>query len=81
MCVGGIGGVTQQNPPTSSLKLTHHSPLTTPPTDNPQGIGFVEFERHDHALAALRQLNNHPAVFGPERRPIIEFAIENVKVG
>lgn len=45
-----------------------------------QGIGFIEFDRHDHALAALRQLNNSPVAFGAERRPVIEFAIENVKV-
>jgi hypothetical protein len=35
---------------------------------------------HDHAVACLRQLNNNPAAFTNERRPIIEFAIENVKV-
>jgi nucleolar protein 4 len=40
----------------------------------------VEFERHDHALAALRQLNNNPAAFSADRRPIVEFAMENVKV-
>ena len=40
----------------------------------------MEFDRHDHALAALRQLNNNPAAFSADRRPIVEFAIENVKV-
>ncbi len=44
-----------------------------------KGIGFVEFAEHEHALCALRQLNNNPAPFGKEKRPIVEFAIENVK--
>ncbi len=33
-----------------------------------------------HAIAALRQLNNNPKIFGPNRRPIVEFSVENVKV-
>lgn len=44
-----------------------------------RGIGFVEFAEHEHALCALRQLNNSPTVWGKDRRPIIEFAIDNVK--
>jgi hypothetical protein len=35
---------------------------------------------HNHAVACLRQLNNNPTAFTNERRPIIEFAIDNVKV-
>eukprot|EP00850_Spirogloea_muscicola_P018662 SM000173S03031 [mRNA] locus=s173:193351:199506:- [translate_table: standard] len=42
-----------------------------------RGAGFVEFVEHQHALVALRVLNNNPEIFGPECRPIIEFAIEN----
>lgn len=45
-----------------------------------QGLGFVEVAEHEHAVAALRQLNNNPKTFGPSRRPIVEFAVENVKV-
>ncbi|CAD7703982.1 unnamed protein product [Ostreobium quekettii] len=41
--------------------------------------GFVEFYQHDHALATLRQLNANPHVFGPQKRPIVEFAMENAK--
>jgi nucleolar protein 4 len=29
-----------------------------------KGLAFVEFEDHEHALCALRQLNNNPAPFG-----------------
>lgn len=34
----------------------------------PKGIGFVQFSKHSHALTALRQLNNNPAIFSPQRR-------------
>lgn len=42
-----------------------------------KGFAFVEFERHEHALKALRKLNNNPDVFTDIRRPIVEFAIED----
>ncbi len=29
-----------------------------------KGIGFVQFEDHEHALCALRQLNNNPKPWG-----------------
>ena len=41
------------------------------------GYGFVEFANHNDALAALRATNNNPAIFGADRRPIVEFALEN----
>lgn len=41
------------------------------------GFGFVEFANHKDALAALRATNNNPAIFGADRRPIVEFALEN----
>jgi nucleolar protein 4 len=39
--------------------------------------GFVEFVQHEHALAALRYLNNNPNIFGAASRPIVEFALED----
>jgi nucleolar protein 4 len=53
-----------------------------------KGIGFVEFDSHADALACLRMLNNNPEAFlNPkkdnsaaktvDKRPIVEFAIEN----
>lgn len=36
-----------------------------------KGIGFVEFEDHEHALCALRQLNNNPKPFGKVRMPVL----------
>ena len=32
-----------------------------------KGIGFVEFAEHEHALCALRQLNNNPKAFAKVR--------------
>ncbi|MCO5588836.1 hypothetical protein L7F22_042796 [Adiantum nelumboides] len=45
-----------------------------------RGVAFVEFTEHEHALVALRVLNNNPETFGPDRRPIVEFAIENLQM-
>ena len=44
-----------------------------------KGMGFVEFTEHEHALNALRALNNNPNAFSRARRPIVEFAIEDAR--
>ncbi|KAH1186733.1 RNA-binding protein 28 [Mauremys mutica] len=41
------------------------------------GYAFVEFEKHEQALAALRLTNNNPQLFGPHKRPIVEFSLED----
>ncbi|XP_006896132.1 PREDICTED: RNA-binding protein 28 isoform X2 [Elephantulus edwardii] len=41
------------------------------------GYAFVEFQAHEHALAALRHINNNPDIFGPQKRPIVEFSLED----
>ncbi|CAI9718333.1 RNA-binding protein 28-like isoform X2 [Octopus vulgaris] len=43
------------------------------------GYGFVSFQEHQHALTALRNTNNNPDIFGPTKRLIIEFSLENKK--
>ncbi|KAA0715143.1 RNA-binding protein 28 [Triplophysa tibetana] len=43
------------------------------------GYGFVEFEAEEHALQALRHLNNNPEIFGAQKRPIVEFALEDTR--
>jgi nucleolar protein 4 len=45
-----------------------------------KGYAFVEFSEHAHALACLHQLNNNPNIFGDKKRPIIEFAIDNLLI-
>lgn len=42
-----------------------------------KGFGFVEFAEHGHALRAMRHLNNNPEIFSNDKRPIVEFSIEN----
>ncbi|XP_054159617.1 RNA-binding protein 28-like [Oppia nitens] len=42
-----------------------------------KGFAFVELSQHIHALKCLRQLNNNPNIFTPQKRPIVEFSIEN----
>lgn len=44
-----------------------------------KGYGFVEFKEHIHALTALRAINNNPDIFGKSKRPIVEFALEDMR--
>lgn len=44
-----------------------------------KGYGFLEFNTHSHALAALRYLNNNPDIF-EGKRLIVEFSLENKDV-
>ncbi|XP_053114072.1 RNA-binding protein 28 [Hemicordylus capensis] len=41
------------------------------------GYAFVEFPEHEQALAALRHVNNNPQLFGDQKRPIVEFSLED----
>ncbi|KAM7121393.1 RNA-binding protein 28 isoform 1-T1 [Molossus nigricans] len=41
------------------------------------GYAFAEFQEHEHALTALRHINNNPDIFGPQKRPIVEFSLED----
>ncbi|KFO29317.1 RNA-binding protein 28 isoform X2 [Fukomys damarensis] len=41
------------------------------------GYAFAEFQEHEHALRALRHINNNPEIFGPHKRPIVEFSLED----
>lgn len=45
-----------------------------------RGYGFVQFKTHDAALQALKYTNNNPECFGPDRRLIVEFALENQQI-
>jgi len=49
-------------------------------TPKNKGSGFVEFKEHEHALLCLRAINNNPKTFRADRRPIVEFAVEDVRV-
>ena len=71
---------TQANPRVLHAKLLY-DPTRPDAEGKPRsrGIGFVEFAEHEHALVALRALNNNPEVFNKARRPIIEFAVEDAR--
>ncbi|XP_068595474.1 RNA-binding protein 28 [Brachionichthys hirsutus] len=43
------------------------------------GYGFVQFRDHEHALSTLRYLNNNPDIFASQKRPIVEFSLEDSK--
>jgi len=45
-----------------------------------RGFGFVEFMTTEHALEALRKLNNNPSIFTKQKRPIVQFAWRNALV-
>lgn len=72
---------TKQNPQIKQVKiLRDDEKVAKDGLPLSKGLGFVEFKEHQHAVVALRSLNNNPKVFKRDRRPIIEFAIENAKV-
>lgn len=35
------------------------------------GYAFAEFQEHEHALTALRHINNNPDIFGPQKVSLI----------
>ncbi|XP_033629872.1 RNA-binding protein 28-like isoform X1 [Asterias rubens] len=41
------------------------------------GFAFCEFTKHEHALEALRKINNSTEFFGGIKRPIVGFSLEN----
>jgi len=41
------------------------------------GFGFINLSRHELALRVIELLNNNKNVFGPNRRPIVQFSVEN----
>lgn len=45
-----------------------------------KGFAFIEFTTHEAALKALRALNNNPDIFGPRKRLLVEFAVEDSRV-
>ena len=44
-----------------------------------RGYGFVDFKFHEHALIALRGINNNPSILGSKQRMFVEFAVDNMQ--
>ncbi|KAF8560867.1 hypothetical protein P879_04330 [Paragonimus westermani] len=43
------------------------------------GYAFISFTKHEDALKILHHLNNNAEVFPNQRRPIVEFSLENMQ--
>ncbi|EPS69034.1 hypothetical protein M569_05733, partial [Genlisea aurea] len=67
---------TKQKPTIHQIKMLKDSKNGT--KIRQRGVAFLEFSEHQHALVALRVLNNNPDTFDLEHRPIVEFALDNV---
>ncbi|KAL2477969.1 RNA-binding (RRM/RBD/RNP motif) family protein [Forsythia ovata] len=80
LCIDAVTSrATKQKPTIRQLKLLKDKKGKEGEKSRPRGVAFVEFTEHQHALVALRVLNNNPDTFGSERRPIVEFALDNVQ--
>ncbi|KAF8772370.1 hypothetical protein HU200_005842 [Digitaria exilis] len=72
-----ISRATRQNPVIRKVNILKNEKKGI--QKHSRGVAFVDFQEHEHALVALRVLNNNPETFGAERRPIVEFALEDVE--
>ncbi|KAM1482320.1 hypothetical protein ACFX1Q_034444 [Malus domestica] len=81
LCIDAVTSrATKQKPVIRQIKFLEDVKKGKLNTKNhSRGAAFVEFTEHQHALVALRVLNNNPETFGPEHRPIVEFALDNVQ--
>ncbi|CAL4936516.1 unnamed protein product [Urochloa decumbens] len=72
-----ISRATRQNPVIRKVNILKNEKKGV--QKHSRGVAFVDFQEHEHALVALRVLNNNPETFGADRRPIVEFALEDVE--
>ncbi|KAM1002524.1 uncharacterized protein LOC126586666 [Malus sylvestris] len=81
LCIDAVTSrATKQKPVIRQIKFLEDVKKGKLNTKNhSRGAAFVEFTEHQHALVALRVLNNNPGTFGPDHRPIVEFALDNVQ--
>ncbi|KAF5727175.1 putative RNA-binding family protein [Tripterygium wilfordii] len=81
LCIDAVvSRATKQMPVIRQIKFLKSVKKGKVVTENhSRGVAFVEFTEHQHALVALRVLNNNPETFGPEHRPIVVFAVDNVQ--
>ncbi|KAL0412466.1 UNVERIFIED_CONTAM: RNA-binding protein 28 [Sesamum radiatum] len=74
-----ISRATKQKPSIRQIKILKDSKKGKEgEKSRPRGVAFLEFSEHQHALVALRVLNNNPDTFDPEHR-LVEFALDNVQ--
>jgi nucleolar protein 4 len=61
----------------ASPAVVHAKVLTSEKGGKSRGRGYVEFSQPDHALTCLRHMNNNPGIFTKDRRPVVEFAVDD----
>ncbi|KAI3843167.1 hypothetical protein MKX03_026957 [Papaver bracteatum] len=74
-----LSRASKQTPVIQQVKIVKESKDAKKPKNHSRGVAFIEFTEHQHALVALRVLNNNPETFGPEHRPIVQFALDNIQ--
>ncbi|KAM7263962.1 hypothetical protein ACFE04_001645 [Oxalis oulophora] len=81
LCIEAVvSRASKQKPTIRQVKFLKGTPKGKNATQGKlRGVAFVEFSEHQHALVCLRVLNNNPETFGPENRPIVEFALDNIQ--
>ncbi|MCL7036125.1 hypothetical protein MKW94_026249 [Papaver nudicaule] len=74
-----LSRASKQTPVIQQVKIVKDSKDAKVPKNHSRGVAFIEFTEHQHALVALRVVNNNPETFGPEHRPIVQFALDNIQ--
>ncbi|KAI3855501.1 hypothetical protein MKX03_004358 [Papaver bracteatum] len=74
-----LSRASKQTPVIQQIKFLNETKAAKATKNYSRRVAFIQFTEHQHALVALRVLNNNPETFGPERRPIIESALENIQ--
>ncbi|TYH85515.1 hypothetical protein ES332_D02G272200v1 [Gossypium tomentosum] len=76
-CIDAVTSQATKQKPIKFLKTVKKGKVVI--KNQSRGVAFDQFSEHQHALGALRVLNNNPEMFGPKHRPIVEFAVDNVQ--
>lgn len=75
-----LSRATKQTPVIQQIKFLNETKDAKATKNYSRRVAFIQFREHQHALVALRVLNNNPEAFGPERRPIVEFSLDNIQL-
>ena len=79
LCVDAVRERLGLRPAVTARIMRDDSRLDSSGASRSRGMAFIDMAEHEHALYALRFLNNNPMLFGKERRPIVEFAISDAR--
>eukprot|EP00475_Leptophrys_vorax_P033658 TRINITY_DN53222_c0_g1_i4.p1 TRINITY_DN53222_c0_g1~~TRINITY_DN53222_c0_g1_i4.p1 ORF type:complete len:576 (-),score=186.19 TRINITY_DN53222_c0_g1_i4:42-1541(-) len=68
------------NAPIKQVKVVREEAKEGQKIGRSKRFGFVEFQDHEDALNALRKVNNNPQVWTNQARPIVAFAVDDVRM-